>query len=311
MRVRNRMRVPVPERVFRVFNYTFLAVLSFLTLFPFWYVVVSSLSHPVLGASAVLWPQELYTANYWLVFTTEGIWQAYLITILRVGVTVPLGLLITGAAAFVLTRKEMLGRKPIIVFFFITMFFNGGLIPLFMVMRTIGILNTFWVLVLPQLFSVWVMIVMKTSFQGLPEGLVEAAIIDGADYFTTYMRIILPLSVPMLATLGLFQAVALWNDWFSGAFFVRDEALKPLQTFLQTRVLKGGLADLLISVRADDPSVYGAALPDEDLKRKLFQITSRSLESAYVIVSTVPILIVYPFLQKYFVKGVLVGSIKE
>lgn len=305
------LKVSRGERVFRLVNYTFLTILGAATLFPLWYVVVSSLSHPVLGASAVLWPKELYTANYWLVFTTEGIWRAYLVTIMRVGVTVPLSLLVTGAAGFCLTRREMVGRKAIIIYFFVTMFFNGGLIPTYMVMRTLGLLNTFWVMVIPFSFNVWMMIVMKTSFQGLPEGLVEAAIIDGADYFRTFIRIILPLSIPMMATLGLFQAVALWNDWFTGAFYVRDEALKPLQTFLQTRVLRGGLQDLLVSIRADDASVYGAALPDESLRRKLFALTPRSLESAYVIVSTVPILLVYPWIQKYFVKGVLIGSIKE
>ena len=150
-----RYRLTVGESAFKVVNYTFLALLGAVTLYPFWYVIMVSFSDPVLGTNAYFWPKEFYYANYWLVFTTHGIGRAYVVTVLRVAAAVPLMLLVTGSTAFGLTRKEMIGRKVIILVFFITMFFGGGLIPYYMVLKTVGLLNTFWVYVFPAAFSVW------------------------------------------------------------------------------------------------------------------------------------------------------------
>ena len=228
------------ERVFRVFNYSFLLVLGVATLYPFWYVLQASLTDPLHKISYFLpkgGPNGLFYANYYKVFEHGGIWQAYLISVLRVIAAVPLMVLITGGAAFALTRRDLFGRKTLIFFFLIVMFVNGGLIPLYMVFRTFGLLDSFWVLVLPFVFTTWTMIVMKTSFQTLPEGLVEAGIIDGANYMSIFFRIVLPLSIPMVATLALFTAVSQWNEWFYGAFFIRNTRLRPLQTFLRVAVL--------------------------------------------------------------------------
>lgn len=305
-----RFRKPIGERIFSIGNHVFLAILGALTLYPFWYLLIISFSDPVTGTDALFVPHDFYYANYWLVLTAPGLGRAYLITILRVCLAVPLHLLVTGGAAFALTRKELIGRKAIILYFFITMFLSGGLIPLFMVLQTLRLINTFWVLVVPTLFGVWAMIVMKTSFQTLPEGLVEAAIIDGASYARVFFSIILPLSLPLMMTLGLFAAVAHWNDWFSGAFFVTNPDLHPLQTFLQLRVLKGGsmLAQWAAAGTLDQ---HMALHPDEEIRDKLMKLTPKSMQSAYIVVATVPILLVYPWVQRYFVKGVLIGSIKE
>ncbi len=304
------------EKLFRVSNYLLLGLLSFITLYPFWFIIQASITDPA-TRFGLFWPRAFYYANYWLVFVKSAIWgasiwNAYLVTILRVIVTVPLMLLVTGAAAFSLTRKELKARKIIITYYFITMFVSGGLIPYYMVLKTMGLLNTFLVYVFPMLFSVWTMIVMKTSFQGLPEGLVEAALIDGASYGRIFFRIILPLSTPMIATLGLFQAVWHWNDWFVGAFYARDPHLWPLQTFLRYAVINpgggGSMAYTLGARAANNPERFSE---DPRIMVELLKVTPESLKYAFIVVTTVPILLVYPFIQRYFIKGVLIGSIKE
>ena len=177
------------------------------------------------------------------------------------------------------------------------------LIPYYMVLRSFGLLNTFWVYVIPTGFSVWTMIVMKTSFQGLPDGLTEAARMDGAGYARIFFSIVVPLSVPMFAVLGLFSAVSHWNDYFTGEFFVNLEPkLWPLQTFL--RISRQNAIDVLKGVIYD----YSEMTPFQEEASRL---TQRSLDMAFTVFAMLPILLVYPWLQRYFVKGVLIGSIKE
>jgi putative aldouronate transport system permease protein len=291
----------VPERLFTVANYAALGLFALMTAYPFWYVIQVSFTDPLYDFRfSLLWPRGFYYANYAKVFSSSGIGQAYLISILRVVIGVPLMVLVTGGAAFALTQKQLVGRNIIILYFFLTIFFSGGLIPTFMVYRSVGLLDTFWVLVLPLMFSVWTMIVMKTSFQTLPYGLTEAALIDGAHYGYIFFRIVLPLSMPMVATLSLFTAVTHWNAWFDGAFFVQNWKLKPLQTFLRTYVLESAW---------HAKGVYTGA--NQEILDQLERLTPTSLIYSFIVVGTVPILLVYPFIQRYFIKGVMIGSIKE
>ena len=295
---------------FRVLNYALLGLLALATLYPFWFIIQASLTEPVFGFS-VLWPKGFYYGNYWLVFNTEGIGRAYLITVMRVIVAVPLMLIVTGCAAFALTRQELKGRKTIILYYFITMFVSGGLIPFYMLLKTVALLNTFWVFVFPVIFSVWTMIVMKTSFQGLPEGLVEAGLIDGASYGKIFFRIVLPLSVPMITTLGLFQAVWHWNDFFYGTFFTKDQKLRPLQTFLRDAVVvQAGGGNRALNIGATAAGHPEEFTQDPRLMLQLMKVTPESLKQCYIVVSTIPIVVVYPFIQRYFITGVLIGSIK-
>ncbi len=301
-------RYSASERVFRICIYGFLALLTVATLYPFWFVIQASFTDPVYRIS-YLWPKGFFYRTYWLVLNEEGLGRAYLITIMRVIVTVPIMLLVTGCAAFALTRKELRGRKLIILYYFITMFISGGLIPFYMLLKTIGLLNTFWVFVFPMVFSVWTMIVMKTSFQGLPEGLVEAALMDGASYGRIFFRIILPLSIPMITTLGLFQAVWHWNDWFYGAFYIKEPRLRPLQTFLRFAILTvSNIAGKLGHDTTWYPERFSA---DPRIVLEIARITPAQVKLAYIVVTTIPILLVYPFIQRYFIKGVLIGSVKE
>ncbi len=302
------------EKAFRAANYFFLTLLGFITLYPFYYVAVLSLSDPELP-SPYFWinVDNLYVMNYKVVFTEPGLGQAYFISICRVAVGVTLMLLVTGSAAFALTKKNLKLRTGVIVFFMVTMFFSGGLIPYYLLLKALGLLDTFWVLVVPGVFSIWTMIVMKTSFQNLPEGLVEAARMDGASYLRVFFQIVLPLSKPMLAALSLFHAVGLWNEWFAGAFFITNRKLKPLQTFLQDIILRFSLENLLSQTNWQEEMLMDRFrfLNSYEQARELQKLSSRSMESAYVMVAVVPIVCLYPFLQRYFVKGVLIGAIKE
>ncbi len=296
------------EKAFKVVNYLFLALLSFVTVYPFWFIIQASVTDPVFKMS-LLWPREFFYHNYWLVVTHEGLGRAYLVTVLRVLTAVPLMLVVTGSAAFALTRQELMGRKLIITYYFITMFVSGGLIPFYMLLKTVGLLDTFWVFVFPTVFSVWTMIVMKTSFQGLPEGLVEAGLIDGASYGRIFARIILPLSLPMMTTLGLFNAVWHWNDWFVGSFYIKSPKLRPLQTYLRFAILV--VSNIAHSLGSDAYRYPERFTDDPRIILELLKLTSESMKLAYVVLTTVPIIIVYPFVQRYFIKGVLIGSIKE
>ena len=297
------------EQAFRIANYLFLALLGVATLYPFWFIIQASFTDPIFKLS-LLWPKGFYYANYWIVFTTEGIGLAYFMTILRVVVAVPLMIAVTGATAFALTRQELKGRKLIISYYFITMFVSGGLIPYYMLLKTIGLIDTFWVFVFPMIFSVWTMIVMKTSFQNLPEGLVEAGLIDGASYGRIFFRIIFPLSIPMITTLGLFQAVWHWNDWFMGTFYVKDPKLRPLQTFLRFAILSRGGSNIAY-IASHEAGAAAEEMTDPRLMLQLMRVTPEAMKQAYIVVTTVPIILVYPFVQRFFIKGVLIGSVKE
>jgi putative aldouronate transport system permease protein len=296
------------EKVFGVFNYIGMAILSLIALYPFYYIVISSFSDPQTGTRSFFWVKDFYWANYWIVFQTEGLARAYLISVLRVATGVPLMLVVTSAAAFAMSRTEFKDKSIVIGFFFVTMFFGGGLIPTYLVYKSLGLLNNFLIYIVPSMFNIWTMIVMRTSMKALPEGMVEAARIDGAGYTTIFLRIVLPLSKAMLAALGLFAAVAHWNDWFLGAFFVASKpALHPLQTFLQITVL--GTASTLF-VDANNAEMTAEILRTGGNPEDLLKMTPASLDNAYIVLATIPILMVYPFVQKHFVKGIMIGSLK-
>jgi putative aldouronate transport system permease protein len=259
----------------------------------------------VTGVRAWLFPKDLFVMNYRVAFTTQGMGRAYFVTVARVATGVPLYLLVTGMTAFVFIRKELRGRNWLLWLYIIVMYFDGGLIAFYVWMRTIHLYNTFLMYILPACYGMWAMIVMKTSMKQIPESLMEAALMDGAGYFQTFWKVAVPLSLPMFATLGLFQAVTYWNDWFTGAFYMSEPVKWPLQTFLQLSVLRGRFQMGLFT-----EVTRGQSVPPQEAEQ-IMKLNSISMETAFIIISIVPILMVYPFLQKYFVKGVMIGSIKE
>ncbi|WP_219834077.1 carbohydrate ABC transporter permease [Paenibacillus sp. R14(2021)] len=280
-----------------------LLLLCFSVIYPFLYMLAISLN---VGSDAAkggvyLWPRQFTLYNFRIVLGNEIIRHAYWITAARTIAGTVIGLLVTLLAAFGLSYRALPMRNTLLGYVLITMLFSGGLIPFYIQLHDLSLLNSFWVYIVPSAFSAWNMFVMMKFIQGVPEALIESAEMDGAQPFRVLWSIILPLSKPMLAALGLFTGVMHWNDWFAGAFFVSKQSLIPVQTFLQQ----------LLSAQ-DISAVLGSGNNVESIARgtSLANVTLMSVKMATVMVSAIPILCVYPFLQRYFVKGVLIGSVK-
>ena len=297
------MKQSFGERTTQIVIVALLALLCVSVVYPFLYMLAVSLNEGSDAAKGGVYliPRSFTTLNYEIVLGNEVIRHSFLITVLRTVVGTVAGLFVTLLAAFGLSYKLLPMRGSILTYILITMLFNGGLVPFYIQLNSLGLLNTFWVYIIPSLFSVWNMFVMLKFIQGIPEALIESAELDGASPPRILFKIIVPLSKPMLAALGLFIAVGHWNDWFAGAFYVTDQALIPVQTFLQQ----------LLSA-SDISAVLGSNSNQEAIARssQMKNLTLMSIKMTVVMVSAIPILCVYPFLQKYFVKGVLVGSVK-
>jgi len=297
------MGITYKEKVGQVVIVFLLSLLCLSVLYPFFYMLAISLND---GADAAkggvyLWPRSFTLINYEIVLGNEVIRNSYLITIGRTIVGTITGLLVTLLAAYGLSYRGLPIRKWLLSYVLITMLFNGGLIPFYIQLFELGLVNSFWVYIIPGMFSAWNMFVMLKFIQGIPEALIESAELDGAGPVRILFQIIVPLSKPMLAALGLFTAVGHWNDWFAGAFYVTDQALIPVQTFLQQLLSASDLSAVLGSNNNQEALARGSQGQN---------ITLMSIKMAVVMVSALPILCVYPFLQKYFVKGVLIGSVK-
>ncbi|RXZ83017.1 carbohydrate ABC transporter permease [Paenibacillaceae bacterium] len=285
--------------------YILLIVLGLVTLYPFWNTLVISFN---VGADTAIggvtfWPREFTLENYNVVFRDARLLQAFSISVLRTLSGTLLSIVFTSIFAYGMSRKGVVGKKYYMFFCLVTMYFSGGLIPSFLLLRSLGMMDTFLVLIVPGIISVWNMIIFRTFFMGLPDGLEESAKMDGAGHWRIYSRIYLPLSGPVVATLSLFTAVWLWNDWFTATIYINDAKLVPIQT-LMNQILNSSMAEQMLQATGGNAAAQNA------LNRQQ-SITSRSLSMATMMVATLPIVMVYPFVQKYFVKGVLVGSLKE
>ena len=285
------------QQIFEVFNYTLLILLSAAFVIPFVIVLSTSLvSQAELARRGqfVLFPQDIdFTAYRVILGRGSQLWRNYGVSVFRITVGTFLNLAFTGSFAFVLSRRQLPLRKGITLLVFFTMLFGGGLIPTFLLVRFLGMYNTLWALVFPGLINAWWMFIMRNFFYSIPASLEEAAIIDGATPAQTLLRIYLPLSLPAFATIGLFYAVWHWNSWFDAMIYIPDTSRQPIQVVLR-RVLAGAL----LSVN-DETMLDMNEIPPAD-----------TMKSAIIMVTTLPILFVYPFVQKYFVKGVMIGSIK-
>ncbi|HBU82526.1 MAG TPA: carbohydrate ABC transporter permease [Paenibacillus sp.] len=290
------MRVSLGEHIFRVCNTLFLSALMIVTMYPILYVAFASFSEPALmmAHKGILWkPLGFSLETYGAVFSNPMILLGYRNTLFIVIVGVTLNLLLTSFAAYALSRKTLLYRKQLTLFIVFTMFFSGGLIPFYLLVRGLGITDTLWALILPTAISAFNLIIMRTSFEAVPDALEESAKIDGANDFGILFRIFLPLCKPVLAVVGLYYGVSHWNSWFNAMIFLQDRSLYPLQLIMR---------EILIIGEAN--SMAEGASQDEII------ILGETLKYATIMVATLPIFLVYPFLQKYFVKGALIGAIK-
>nr|WP_052087984.1 carbohydrate ABC transporter permease [Paenibacillus wynnii] len=291
--------------LFNTFNTIFMIILVTVTLYPFLNTIAVSLNagNDTIRGGIYLWPRQWTTQNYKAVFASGTIYNAFWISVARTVISTLLNIFLTTMLAYTLSRKEYVFRKSITVIFVLTMYFSAGLIPGYFLIKQLHLLNTFWVYVIPSMISAFNMIVIRTYIGTLPESLIESAKIDGAGDFKIFMRIIFPLCKPVLATIALFVAVGAWNSWFDA--FLYTSSRQELST-LQYELMK-----LLSSTMNSNSNPNVAAGIGMKENSALSMVTPISIRAAVTIVASVPILCVYPFLQKYFVVGLNVGSVKE
>jgi len=247
---------------------------------------------PVLKGEVFLWPKEFNLKTYATVFENPQIGRAYLNTILYTVLGTTISLFVSAAGAYALSKKQMLFHRGFMIMIVITLFFSGGMIPTFLVVKSYHLMDTIWAMVLPTAVSSWNLIVMRTFFMGIPQEVEESGKLDGLTDVGIFFRLVLPLSKAILATIGLFYGVAIWNNFFSALLYLRDADLFPLQIIVRNLVLQG------------NSSTAGGNIGGDSM------IVDEALKYATIIITTVPILMVYPFLQKYFAKGALIGSVK-
>ena len=294
---RKRKKIKAGDRAFDIINTLLLVLIFVIILYPMYYVLIASFSNPdkVLTGKIFLLPKGFQLESYKTVFSNSEVMNGYLHTILYATVGTLINLFVTLTAGYALSREDLRGRKPITLFFIFTMFFSGGTVPTYMLVKNLGLLNTFWAMVLPNAMSVWNLILCRNFFEGnIPKELLEVSTIDGCrnDYF--FLKIVLPLSKALIAVMVLFYAVGHWNSYMQPLLYLSDRSRYPLQLVLK---------NILISSQPD------ASLAGMTDRAELYKQTEM-LKYALVVVSSVPMIALYPFVQKYFVQGVMVGSVK-
>lgn len=285
------------DRAFTIFNYIFLAIVALVVLYPLIFVLSASLSNPeyVISGDIWLWPKEFTVEAYQKVFQNPDITNGFVNTLKYTFFGTLLNIFMTICAAYPLSRRNLKGKGLIMAFMVFTMFFSGGLIPTYLLIRDLGMINTFWVMIIPNAVAVWNIIIMRTFFQSIPYELEESAMIDGAGNFRILWSIVLPLSLPVMAVMVLFYAVGHWNSYFQALIYLQDQDKFPLQLILRQILIQGQADDM---IKATSESFLAQKLSVEGLKY------------AVLIVANLPMLMLYPFLQRYFVKGVMIGSLK-
>ena len=287
------------EIIFDIGNAVFLGILTLIFLYPMWYVIMAAFSDPArfVSHTGLLWlPEGFSLAGFKMVLRTASIVTGYGNIILYVITGTALNILLTSMGAYVLSRKKLYIRRFLSLAIVFTMYLSGGLIPFYLTVRNLGLYNTRLALILPVAVNTWNLKVMRTSMSQVPDSLEEAAKIDGANDFVILFRVILPVIKSTVAVMVLFYAVQHWNSWFNAMIFLQDRSKYPLQLYLREILLSGSMTDIATGSTGEDVNNV---------------LTMNMLKYCTIVVSTLPILCIYPFLQKYFVKGVMIGSVKE
>jgi putative aldouronate transport system permease protein len=272
-------------------------ILCFVTLYPIWYTVIISFndSQDTMRGGIYWWPRIFTLQSYRTVFLDKAILKAFNITFWRTLLGTITSVFFTAMVAYAFSKTYIMGRRVYLILGTITMFFGGGIIPYFILLRSIGLYDTFLVYIIPALFNFYNLIIFMSFFREIPAALEESAKLDGANDFVVFVRIIMPVSMSVLATIALFNGVYHWNDYFAGVMYVNNPDLQPIQTFLYRVIASASITKSIVGMPA---SVASAT------------VNSQSVKLATMVVTTAPIICVYPFLQRYFVKGVMIGSIK-
>ncbi|MDF2542903.1 MAG: araQ 24 [Herbinix sp.] len=297
---RNKITSSFSEQVLQVFIYLILIALCLAIILPCINVLALSFNDGKDAARGGIyfWTRVFTLDNYKEVFSDGSIMKAYKITIARTFIGTLASLTVTSLAAFALKEINLPGRKIITMLITFTMLFSGGMIPTYIQYNKLHLINNFWIYVVPGLVSVTYLLMMRTFFESVPESLEESAKLDGCGYFKIYGKIMMPLSKPVIAVVSLYTAVNHWNDWFSGAFFMKSSSMWPVQTVLQQMLQRAMAAQQEVTTVA------------QAIAHNATTVTSDSLKMAAVVVTTAPILCVYPFAQKYFAKGAMIGAVK-
>ena len=287
-------RKTIGERIFNIVNASLLVLLSIIMLYPMLYEVFVSLSDPLALSKArgiILWPQGFSTYAYEWVLGKAEVWSGYKNTITVIVIGLCFNLTLTAIGAYFLTRKNTLWHKPVMIMILITMYFGGGLVPTFLLVKGLGMYNTLWAVIIPNAISTYNMILLRSYFSSIPESLVESVFIDGGGHGTILFKIFIPLSLPAMAVMILYYGVGHWNTYFNAMIYLQDRTKYTLQLILRDILIQGSNLDV-------------------DENDSEYEQVVETIKGAMVIVSTVPILCVYPFLQKYFVGGIMIGSLK-
>lgn len=287
----------LPRKVFVIFNNIFLFLMIVVTLYPVWLTFITSISNglEVMKGGVAFLPKSPTLATYKRIFQGE-LFMYMRNSVFYTVLGTAINLLMSCLCAYPLSRKTFSGRKFFTAMVTVTLFFSGGMIPMYLVVKQYGMLNTVWSLVLPGAISTYNMIIIRTAFQSVPDSLVESAQLDGANDIIILFRIIIPLSLATLATMLLFYAVSHWNSYFDAMLYIDRKSMQPLQIHLR---------NLLVAGVSNEDSATAIAAGAES-----FAVTDRTMRAGTIIAATLPILIVYPFVQRYFVKGVMIGSVK-
>lgn len=289
------------EKIFNVLNILIMTVIAIVTLYPFLNVIAISFNDSIdtVRGGITIFPRQFTLDNYKQIFSYGSLISPIIVSILRTAIGTALGLIGTAILAFVLSRKDFIFRKPLGILFIITMYVSGGMIPDYMLIRSLGLFNDFWVYIVPGLIGVFNVFVLKSYMDSLPIELQESGKMDGANDWIIFIKIILPLCIPVLATIGLFIAVGQWNSWFDTYLYCSsDKGLSTLQYELQ-KILSNSQISSAESIKGMSSEVIASMVSPE------------SIRMAMTVVATVPIVCVYPFVQKYFVKGLTLGAVKS
>lgn len=283
------------EKIFNVANVIFMVFFLAIIALPLWNIVALSFNDATDAARGGIyfWPRKFSLESYYTVFEDSAIYKAFVISVAKTVIGVVLHMALTAMVAYGMSRRNLMGRKIYMNMGILTMFVSGGMIPTFLLFKELGLLNNFWVYIIPVLFSFYDMVILMNFFRSIPFSLEESAMMDGANPFIIFVKIILPLSLPVLATIALFHGVFQWNDYMTANIYIDDRSLYPLQMLL-FRIVSENLS----------PAVAAGT-------NVVRNTTSQSLQLATMVVTTVPVVVIYPFLQKYFIQGMTLGSVKE
>jgi putative aldouronate transport system permease protein len=292
-----------PDILIGIFVYVLMAVVVFVTIYPFWNILVISLNEATDAAKGKLlfWPRVFSLDSYRVVLRDSRLGMAFLVSVGRTVIGAPLACLFTILPAYVLSKRFIPGRKFLNMFFIFTMYFSGGVVPYFMVIKATGLYNNFMVYIIPGLFSVFNMILIRTYIEQLPPEMEESATIDGANEFVILARLIIPLSMPIIATVAIFVGINQWNSWYDSYVFTQNLNLQTIMALL---------VKILNQYQTTKQYMTDAEAMSRQMGSRNVTVTSNSVRMATTIIAVVPILCIYPFLQKYFTKGIMVGAIK-